>query len=91
MLIRQTSLWSYRSLENKESLGYHIHQIIMKYQPVTDSEIQVLLEKQQGILLPRSTISARRNELIKKYNVCICPVDEVKDECTNRTVKAWGC
>jgi len=90
-MIRQTSIWSYQSLKNKEAQCYQIHQIILNHQPVSDSQIQDYLEKKFGVLLPKSTISARRNDLIKKYNVQICPVDTVKDETTNRTVKTWGC
>jgi len=89
-VIQQTSLQTYQHYKGSfETQCEIIKTIILIHQPISDAEIQRKLLLEHSMYLPRSTISGRRNDLIKQ-GINILPLTKVKDYSTNITVNAWG-
>jgi len=89
-MIQQTSLQTYHQYKGSfETQCEIIKTIILTHQPISDAEIQRKLLLEHSMYLPRSTISGRRNDLIKQ-GMNILPLTKVKDHTTNTTVNAWG-
>lgn len=91
-IVRDTSKESYQNLEDKETQVNIIEDLLKNAKEgLTDFEIKNLLVTSYGISLPKSTISARRNDITRKYgrHIIFKTQETRKNKYTKKSCIVW--